>query len=180
MTTQPAASATRLLTEDDAEPLTALLRANRDFLAPWDPHREDAFFTVPEQAAIARRALDAYAAGTLLPWVVVATDGSIVGRLNLAGITRGPFQSAGMGYWVARAANGRGLATAAVGEAVATAFGALGLHRVQAETLPHNVASRRVLAKNGFREYGLAPRYLNIGGRWQDHVMFQRLADDSP
>jgi ribosomal-protein-alanine N-acetyltransferase len=60
------------------------------------------------------------------------------------------------------------------------AFGELGLHRVQAGTLVHNLASRRVLAKNGFAEIGFAPRYISIAGRWQDHVLHQRLADDPP
>ena len=73
---------------------------------------------------------------------------------------------------------GRGVATAAVRAVLAVAFDRLGLHRVQAGTLVHNTASRRVLAKNGFAEIGFAPRYIRIAGRWQDHVLHQRLADD--
>ena len=56
------------------------------------------------------------------------------------------------------------------------AFGALALHRVQAETLRHNVRSRRVLAKNGFERIGMAPKYLRIAGEWQDHDLFQKLS----
>jgi ribosomal-protein-alanine N-acetyltransferase len=40
------------------------------------------------------------------------------------------------------------------------------------------VASQRVLERNGFVRYGLAPAYLEIAGRWQDHVMYQALAPD--
>jgi ribosomal-protein-alanine N-acetyltransferase len=61
---------------------------------------------------------------------------------------------------------------------LAIAFGELGLHRVQAGTLVENGASRRVLAKLGFAEIGFAPRYIQIAGRWQDHVLHQRLSDD--
>ena len=57
------------------------------------------------------------------------------------------------------------------------AFHELGLHRLQADTLVHNAASQRVLARNGFTRIGLAPRYLRIAGRWQDHVLHQRLAE---
>lgn len=60
-------------------------------------------------------------------------------------------------------------------ELLDVAFRDLGLHRVQAETLLHNVASQRVLARNGFVRYGTAPQYLRIAGRWQDHAMFQAL-----
>jgi ribosomal-protein-alanine N-acetyltransferase len=55
------------------------------------------------------------------------------------------------------------------------AFDELRLHRIQAETLPHNVRSQRVLERNGFARIGLAPEYLSIGGRWQDHIMYQLL-----
>ena len=55
------------------------------------------------------------------------------------------------------------------------AFEDLGLHRVQAETLPHNLASQHILERTGFRQYGMSPQYLKIAGRWQDHMMFQRL-----
>jgi [ribosomal protein S5]-alanine N-acetyltransferase len=67
---------------------------------------------------------------------------------------------------------GRGLATAAVRDIVGVAFGELNLHRVQAETLLHNVRSQRVLKRNGFVRIGMAPAYLNIAGRWQDHVLY--------
>jgi ribosomal-protein-alanine N-acetyltransferase len=53
------------------------------------------------------------------------------------------------------------------------AFEELKLHRVQAETLLHNVASQRVLERNGFVRYGVAPDYLQIAGEWQDHAMYQ-------
>lgn len=67
------------------------------------------------------------------------------------------------------------MATAAVAEAAEIATMDLGLHRLQAETLVHNAGSQRVLEKNGFSRYGLAPKYLLIAGHWQDHVMFQRI-----
>jgi ribosomal-protein-alanine N-acetyltransferase len=93
----------------------------------------------------------------------------------VADIVRGAFQSGHLGYWVGRAHNGRGVATAAVAEVTRRAFAELGLHRLQAATLPHNAGSQRVLARNGFSRIGLAPRYLNIAGRWQDHLLYQRL-----
>ena len=69
------------------------------------------------------------------------------------------------------------LATGAVGAVVEHAFGPLGLHRVEAGTLVDNVASQRVLEKNGFERIGLARNYLHIGGAWRDHLLFQRTAD---
>jgi ribosomal-protein-alanine N-acetyltransferase len=77
---------------------------------------------------------------------------------------------------VAREANGRGYASEAVAAMLRLAFDELRLHRVQAETLRHNVRSQRVLAKNGFEHIGMAPRLMRIAGEWQDHDLFQRLS----
>ena len=109
---------------------------------------------------------------------MVVVDGEPAGRINLNDVVRGAFDNAHLGYWVDVEHQGRGVASAAVRAVLAVAFGELGLHRVQAGTLIHNHASRRVLAKNGFSEIGLAPRYIRIAGRWQDHVLHQRLVDD--
>ena len=168
-------NATRLLRLDDVEELTGLLQQNREFLAPWDPLREDSYFTVAKQKDLAEAALEAHATGNRVPLVILNTAGELAGCLNINGIVRGALESAVLGYWVGERHNGNGLATAAVAEAVEIATMDLGLHRLQAETPVHNAGSQRVLEKNGFTRYGLAPQYLNIAGRWQDHVMFQRL-----
>lgn len=168
----------RLLTVDDVEETTALLQENREFLAPWEPLRDDTYFRIENQLEIAKRSIEKHAQGTMFP-AVILDDGAIVGRLTLSGVTRGAFQSAAMGYWVSQRANGRGVATRAVFEAIEVAFGELGLHRLQAETLFSNTASQRVLARNRFRPYGVAPDYLRINGRWQDHILFQLIADEA-
>jgi ribosomal-protein-alanine N-acetyltransferase len=167
----------RLVTTGDAEALTELQVRNREFLSPWDPVRGDDYFTVEGQRIDVGAALARYGRGEAMPWVVLDDDDTVAGRLTLSGITRGPFQSCSMGYWLSEDQTGKGLATEAVRAAVHFAFTELELHRVQAETLVGNVASRNVLNRSGFTQYGLAPKYLKIAGRWQDHLMFQRLND---
>ncbi len=169
---------TRLLRMDDAAELATVLRTEREFMAPWEPLRDEEFYTVAAQEARVRLLLQDHEQGRALPLVIVDDVGATVGQATLSGIVRGPFLSADLGYWVRQSCNGRGFATRAVREALDVAFGELGLHRVQAGTLPNNAASQRVLAKNGFVQYGFAPRYLSIAGRWQDHVLYQRLSDD--
>ena len=101
-----------------------------------------------------------------------------MGRIQLSGISPAPFENAHLGYFVSERHNGRGYATAAVRQAVAVAFGELALHRVQAAVIPGNVASIRVLEKIGFREEGLARRYLQIAGVWQDHKLYAVTAEE--
>lgn len=171
--TEPATPPTRLAGLADAAPLATLLTQNREFLAPWEPVRPDEYFTEHGQLAVLGAALEQHALGTCMPRVVLDAAGEIVGRITLNGIVRGAFQSCSIGYWVSEHANGHGLATAAVGDAVRVALDELGLHRVQAETLLHNGASQRVLQRNGFVRIGTAPEYLQIAGHWQDHAIYQ-------
>jgi len=170
-------TACRLIKPADATALATLLRANREFLAPWEPLRDDGYFTETGQRADIEQALERHQSGNALPCVILGEDGAVVGRITLNGIVRGAFQSCSVGYWVSAAAGGRGLATAALRDIKTTAFGELGLHRIQAETLPHNAASQQVLERNGFARIGFAPRYLKIAGRWQDFVLYQVISD---
>lgn len=167
----------RLITLDDAPVLAQLVRANREFLAPWEPLHDERYFTEAGQRASISAALAEHEQGRGLPYVILDSDGSVVGRVNLNTIVRGAFQSASLGYWLAETAGGRGVATMAVRDIIRVAFTELGLHRLQADTLEDNVASQRVLERNGFVRIGHAPRYLRIAGRWQDFILHQLLSE---
>ena len=161
--------AIRPLALGDARDLLALRLANREFMAPFDPVRPDEFFTLEAQTEIARNPRGLKFA--------ILDDGELAGVVALSNVVYDAFRSANLGYWVDAGRNGRGLATRAVGALAERAFGSLGLHRLEAGTLVDNVASQRVLEKNGFELIGLARNYLHIGGDWRDHLLFQRTAD---
>ncbi|MEU4422674.1 GNAT family N-acetyltransferase [Actinoplanes sp. NPDC024001] len=158
----------------DAGPLAAQIRASRAHLEPWEPVRDESFFT---EAGQRQHIADVLAQDNQLPHVIVE-DGRVVGRINLANVVRGPFLSANLGYWVAADAIGRGVAGTAVAALARAAFTEYGLHRIEAATLLHNIRSQRVLERNGFERFGMAPRYLRIAGEWQDHYLFQLLAEN--
>jgi [ribosomal protein S5]-alanine N-acetyltransferase len=165
--------ALRLIRPEDAAGLADAYARNRTHLAPWDPARTPEFFTAAWHANEIPKLLVSYAAGLSVP-LVFATNDSIVGRVNLSNIVRGAFDSGILGYWIDERYTGRGLVSAAVTSTVAVARG-MGLHRVEAGTLVHNLASQRVLEKAGFESFGMAPKYLKINGSWQDHRLFQIL-----
>jgi len=166
---------TRLVTLEDAQALADLLGRNRDFLAPWEPVREDAYFTADGQRAVIRDALEQHRLGVCLPHLILDERGRVAGRITLNGIVRGAFQSCSVGYWLSAADNGRGLATAALRAMVRIAFEELALHRVQAESLLHNHRSQHVLDRAEFLRIGMAPTYLKIAGEWQDCTIYQRI-----
>lgn len=163
---------------DDAAGLARSLQRSRDHLRPWDPVRDEAFFTTDGQRARLRALLADQQAGRAMPWVLVHDMDGVIGAATLTGIALGPFRSATLGYWIDAGHVRRGLATAAVREVCAAADTGLGLHRLQAGTLVDNVGSQRVLAACGFERIGTARNYLHIAGAWRDHHLFQRILND--
>lgn len=180
------AGAIRLDTEHILRPVrrgdgVALARAyvaNREHLAPWEPTRSEAFFTVAAQEQHAQLCVEDADAGRSLRFVIESDDGEIRGRMNINNIVRGAFWSADLGYWVDATRLRRGLASRAVAQLIEYSRTQLRLHRLQAATLLHNLGSQRVLICNGFERIGMAPKYLRIAGEWQDHLLFQRLLEE--
>ncbi len=104
----------------------------------------------------------------------------IIGRVSLTRITRGAFQNCYLGYFIDKDEQGKGLMTEAVRRALTFGFGPLGLHRVQAAIMPRNAPSLRVADRCGFRKEGLARRYLQIAGQWEDHEIFALTSEEWP
>jgi ribosomal-protein-alanine N-acetyltransferase len=161
----------------DAAVLGTLYTAQRAFLAPFEPVHSETFFTEEGQRAALEHAVALMHQDRGYRFCILADD-AVVGILSVSNVVRKAFQSATLGYFVAREWNGQGIATAAVGVAVAWALGAARLHRLEAATLPDNLASQRVLIRNGFTEIGLSPRHLQIAGAWRDHILFARTASE--
>ena len=171
--------AIRELRSGDGAALAAAFRRNREHLAPWDPDRPESFYTDEGQELEVERNLAAAAEGRSHMYLVWHDD-QVVGRVMLANIVRGVLQSGTVGYWIDHEHLGRGLAKAGVGHVVVQAT-KIGLHRLEAGTMLHNIASQAVLRASGFQQYGVAERFLYLRGEWRDHVLFQRiLHDDAP
>jgi ribosomal-protein-alanine N-acetyltransferase len=143
------------------------------FLAPWSPlAAPDARDPEAQRAALVRQRKE-WATDRAYRFVMAERESdAAIGRVSLGEVVRGVFQNAYLGYWIDQEYTRRGLMTEGVRLALDLAFGALGLHRVQAAIIPRNEASLGVARKVGLRREGLAERYLFIAGRWEDHVIF--------
>ena len=108
----------------------------------------------------------------------IFVQGELAGEINLSAVQRGPFQSAYVGYWIDEKHAGQGYVPESVVALVGFAFEQLHLHRVQISIIPRNEASRRVVEKLAIREEGLARRYLEINGVWEDHLRFAITAEE--
>jgi ribosomal-protein-alanine N-acetyltransferase len=167
----------------DIGALRNLLRTNADHLRPWSPAPAQGVnpLSLTELSrSIARQRHDWKRDLAYVFLMAAAREHGepLIGRVALTSVTRGPFQNTYLGYWIDADHQSRGLTSEAVDVALGFVFGSLSLHRVQAAVMPHNVASRQILTKRGFREEGLARRYLRIAGSWEDHVLYGLTRED--
>jgi [ribosomal protein S5]-alanine N-acetyltransferase len=111
---------------------------------------------------------------------LIFEDGAdaLLGGITIGGVRRGVAQAATLGYWIGAPYARRGHMTRAVAAAVAFGFSSLRLHRIEAACIPTNVASARVLERNGFQKEGFARAYLRINGAWRDHLLFGLLESE--
>lgn len=169
----------RLPAHSDYRAWASLRELSRDFLTPWDPlWVEDAL----SRKAFTNRvywAARAEAAGTALPlFLIRRQDAALVGGITLDNIRRGPAQAGTLGYWVGAPHARKGYMREALEAVVHHAFTQLDLSRLEAGCLPENAASRGVLEKVGFKYEGVAQSYLQINGRWRNHVLYANLRHD--
>jgi ribosomal-protein-alanine N-acetyltransferase len=166
----------------DVPELRQLLRANADHLRPWEPTSsasEDPTSLTVVSNRVTRQRRDWKRGDSYTLLVTLRARGEpIVGRVNLGGVLRGAFQNAYVGYWIDREHQGQGLMTEGLRGAIGFAFEAAKLHRLQIAIMPRNAASLRVATKAGGRREGLAQRYLQIAGEWEDHVIFAITRED--
>jgi len=171
----------RPLVASDFSAWREVRRRNEDWLTKWEPSRipgqpdvvedKDAFAVRCSARQRERQLGTGYGFG-------VFVDGNFGGEVNLSSVQRGPFQSAYVGYWIDEKLAGNGYTPEAVVVLLRLVFDELHLHRVQIAIIPRNSASRRVVEKLKIREEGVAQRYLEINGNWEDHVRYAITAEE--
>ena len=169
----------RLPEHRDFREWAKLRHESKAFLSPWEPiwapdHLSRASFT--NRVYWSQRAVKN---GNAVPLFVFHKEaGQLVGAITLDNIRRGPSQVGTIGYWVGQQYARQGFMSEAIIAMVAHAFGALDLSRVESACLPDNLASRGVLEKAGFKYEGVAQSYIQINGRWRNHVLYAAVRGD--
>lgn len=171
----------RPLEADDFEQYREVRAANVDWLTPWEPRQPPgspnpgtdrmAFLTRCDARRNDRQSGRGFAFG-------VFKDANLIGEMNLSSVNRGAAQSAYIGYWVDHRQAGNSYTPEALVALLQFAFETINLHRVQAAIVPRNMASRRVVEKIEMRFEGVAERYLQINGVWEDHRRYAMTVEE--
>ncbi|MEM1065622.1 MAG: GNAT family protein [Pseudomonadota bacterium] len=157
----------------------ALRQASAEFLVPWEPSWSPDHLTRRSFTNRVYWAQRSIAGGSAVPlFLVRREDMALLGAITLDNIQRGPAQAGTLGYWIGERYARQGYMREAIEALVHHAFETRGLSRIQAACLAENAASRGLLEKCGFKYEGVAQSYLQINGRWRNHVLYANLRSD--
>ncbi|MEM6972417.1 MAG: GNAT family protein [Pseudomonadota bacterium] len=163
----------------DFEAWAMLRRESRSFLQPWEPRWSADHLT---SRAFRNRVVWADRSirqGDAVPlFITLRETGAVVGGLTLSNIRREPAEAGTLGYWTGARHLRQGYMREALTALVAHACGEMNLSRLEAACLPDNIASRALLERCGFKYEGVAQSYLQIDGRWRNHVLYAALRPD--
>jgi ribosomal-protein-alanine N-acetyltransferase len=165
----------RSLTADDFDQFSDVRLRNESWLRPWEPRRSeqfgdparhrDVFAARCQQRTRDRQNGIAYGFGLFV-------DQRFIGEVNINNVVRGAMQGGTIGYWIDRARAGQRYVAEGVTVLMRFGFEELRLHRLEICIVPRNDRSRRVMEVLAIREEGIAHRFLEIDGTWEDHVRY--------
>ncbi|WP_298768611.1 GNAT family N-acetyltransferase [uncultured Shewanella sp.] len=185
-----------LLLPEQYHLLATYYQDNRTHLSPWEPVRNRDYFTDNNIQARLKHQLRAYFQDQALHWVAfkrqdvcsknhlnqgllsLHPDAKVIGVCNFTNIIQGPFKACHLGYSLAENQQGKGYMQEMLKGGIQYAFSELGLHRIMANYMPVNQKSASLLKALGFETEGLARDYLEIDGKWEDHVLTSKINDN--
>lgn len=164
----------KVLKPNNAQEVLDYYLSNREFLQNWEPQRGKRFYTYEYHQELLKEEYLEYKDKSKLKLWILKKDkpNKIIGSICFSNIIYGNFLSCFLGYKLDRNEINNGYTTEAVKKGVSIMFEEYKLHRVEANVIPENICSIRVLEKAGFEKEGFSKRYLNINGEWKDHVHY--------
>ncbi len=156
----------------DAELISRYFQANKEYLKPWEPKREQAFYTHFGWSKKLIKLHELHKMGLAYYFLILDDEaGEMLGTVSFSNLTRFPFHACNVGYSLSEKSQHKGVMTRALAMSCQYMFDYQNMHRIVASYMPHNHKSAKVLERLGFEKEGLAKDYLLIDGEWQDHVL---------
>lgn len=161
----------RLLRPNNAEEMLNYYNKNKKHLMPFEPSRDDSFYTLQVQKHILMEGYRQFLSGIAVNFGIYI-NGNLIGKIQMSNIVLGVFRSAFVGYSISEEEQGKGYMKEALKLLIDFAFNEMGIHRLEASTLVDNIRSQRVLEGCGFRFLGINEKYLYINGEWRNHKAY--------
>lgn len=169
----------RLPKLNDFESWVNLRRKSEDFLSKWEPERDRNFYSMTLFRSRVKWAKKNFNEKKVIhAFIFRREDRLLIGAVTLDNVRRGAAQSGSIGYWLGEPFQKKGYMFEVVQALVFYVFKNFDLSRLEAATLPENQPSRSLLERVGFKYEGVSQSYLQISGRWRNHVMYALLRND--
>lgn len=162
----------------DYENWVVLRKKSEDFLNQWEPEKDVNYYSknfFKKRVKWAKKNFDLNI--VLHFFIFLRSNYQLVGGITLDNIRYGPFQSATLGYWLGEEFSKKGIMTESLISLIRYANKDLGISRIEAATLPTNLASRRLLEKCNFKYEGVGQYFLQIKGKWEHHILYANICD---
>lgn len=164
----------KVLTPENAEELLEYYLKNREHLRPFEPSRDESFYTIETQRKDLIENYKSYFNGESINFGIFKKN-RLVGKIRVSNIVLGVFRNAFVGYSMDKDEQGKGYMKEALNLVLSYAFNYMEIHRIEATTLVDNIKSQAVLLGCGFKEIGISEKYLFINGEWRDHKIFYKV-----
>ena len=160
--------------ERHVDDILTYLIENKSFFQPWMPTYGPSFHTRFEQLKWIENDIQMFHHRVKLKFYIALKEApeEIVGDVVFTNIIYGGFLSCFLGYKQSQKFEGNGYMKEAIQAAVDFIFKHWKLHRVEANIVPRNQKSIKLISGLGFEEEGYSKRYLKLNGAWEDHVHF--------
>jgi ribosomal-protein-alanine N-acetyltransferase len=153
----------------DAALVLAYHIENKAFLEEWVPLMPDVFYELDYQT----ERLNLQIENAVTFYIFKSGESNkIIGQIGISNIVLGAFQSCNLGLGMLGTEINQGYMTEAIQAVVTYIFNELNLHRIEANVMPRNHRSKRLMQKLGFVNEGLSRKYLKINGKWEDHERY--------
>lgn len=170
----------KILKEDSASLVADYYKRNKNFLSICEPSRPSGFYTEEYHARLLKKDYEFIKSRSMLTlWLFKKCDSSrIIGQLTFYNIVPFAFCSCHIGYKGDKDEACKGYITEAVNKGISIIFEDYGIHRIEAHVLPENSASLKVLKNTGFTCEGTARNFLEVNGKWLDHLHLSLVKED--
>lgn len=162
------------LIPSDAEEVLEFHLRNRKFLRPFEPSRDEKFYTLESQKRTLVENYKQFLNGNVVNFGIYKNN-KLIGKIKISNIVMGSFKNAFIGYSMDEKEQSKGYMKESVKLVMKYAFEELELHRIEATTLIDNEKSQRVLSSCGFKELGISEKHLYINGEWRDQMVFYKV-----
>ena len=163
----------KVLTPEDSEDTLEYYKRNKKHLGPFEPNRDEDFYTLEVQKKNLMESYKQYINGTSVNFGVY-NENKYIGKVQISNVVSGIFKNAFVGYSIDLEYQGLGYMKEALKLVLEYGFIDMELHRIEASTLTDNLRSQGVLKGCGFKELGINEKYLYINGQWRDHITFYK------